>query len=343
MQVQTSGSRFNKDTTDRFFAQALEEIQHVSGVTNAAFTSQLPLSGDDDEFGARFEGDDASLGYAVFRYAVSPGYFEASGIPLRRGRPIDTRDSAGAPPVAVISDTLAKFKFPHQDPIGRRIHLGPEKAPWYTIVGVAGDVKQASLSASQSAAVYIATTQSWFVDNPISFVVRMQGDAAALVPPVRRAIWSVDKDQPIVRVATMDSLLAATEAQRRFALILLGAFGIAALVLVTSGIYGVLSGSVTERVREIGVRLALGAPPAKVLKLILRQGMMLTGFGVAIGLCGAALASRAVVTLLFGISHLDPITYVGVIALLAGVSLAACWMPAWRASRVDPAITLRAE
>src|SRR5262249_43684335 len=152
-----------------------------------------------------------------------------------------------------------------------------------------------------------------------------------------------DHDQAIVRIATIDSLLAASEAERRFALTLFAAFGIAALVLVASGIFGVLSGSVTERVREIGVRLALGASPTNILRLILRQGLALTALGVIIGLAGAVLASRAVVTLLFGISRLDPMTYFCVVALLAGVSMVACWVPAWRAARVDPAITLRAE
>jgi putative ABC transport system permease protein len=174
-------------------------------------------------------------------------------------------------------------------------------------------------------------------------VARVRGDTTLLVPAIRNAIWSVDKDQPIVRIASMDSLLATSEAERRFALTLFAAFGLTALVLVASGIYGVLSGSVNERVREIGVRLALGASPRGILRLILRQGMVLTGIGVAIGLVGAMVASQALVTLLYGISRLDLVTYLGVVALLSAVSAIACWAPAWRAARVDPAITLRAE
>ncbi|MGA7379524.1 MAG: FtsX-like permease family protein [Terriglobales bacterium] len=176
-----------------------------------------------------------------------------------------------------------------------------------------------------------------------SLVVRTRGDAAALAPAVRQAVWSVDKDQPIVRVATMDNLLAKSEAERRFVLVLFEAFGLVGLALAATGIYGVLSGSVTERTREIGVRVALGATPGNILGLIVRQGMTLTGFGVVIGLGGAAVASRALITLLFAVSRLDSVTYLGVIALLAGVSAIACWVPAWRASQVDPAITLRAE
>jgi ABC-type antimicrobial peptide transport system permease subunit len=177
----------------------------------------------------------------------------------------------------------------------------------------------------------------------MSLVVRAHADAAALAPAVRDAIWSVDKNQAIVRVETLDSLLARSEADRHFALILFEAFGLVALVLSAIGIYGVLSGSVAERTREIGVRSALGASRGDILALVVRQGMMLTALGVAIGLSGAVAASRAIVTLLFGVSRLDPATYLGVIALLAGVSAIACSVPAWRAARIDPSITLRAE
>ena len=346
MQVQASSNKFDKDTTHRFFAQALEAVRQVPGVTAAAFTSQLPLSGDLDEYGVHFEpgpNEKPEGGYSIFRYAVSPGYFETMGIPLRRGRLLDARDIAGAPQAVLISESFAKRKFPDQDPIGRRAHVGRQDAPWYTIVGVVGDVKQASLAMSQSDAVYITSTQWYFADNALSLVVRADGDVAALAPAIRKAIWSVDKDQPVVRVATMDDLLAVSAAERRFALILFEAFGIVALVLAATGIYGLLSGSVTERTREIGVRLALGASRSNILALVVRQGLTLTGLGVVIGLAGAVVATQAIVTLLFGISRLDPITYLGVIALLAGVSVIACWVPAWRAARVDPSITLRAE
>jgi putative ABC transport system permease protein len=174
-------------------------------------------------------------------------------------------------------------------------------------------------------------------------VVRTHGNAAALVPALRQAIWSVDKDQPIVRVTMMDDLLAGTVAGRRFALILLQAFALTALILAAAGIYGVLAGSVAERTHEIGVRSALGASRGSILGLVLREGMLLTGSGIALGLAGALAASQALVTLLFGISPLDPLTYIGVIALMIAVSAIACWTPAWRAARLDPATTLRAE
>jgi putative ABC transport system permease protein len=348
MQVQTSGHRFDGDTTHRFFAQSLEGVRQVPGVTAAAFTSQLPLSGDlEDGYGVHFESSPTGNPEAdsgALRYAVSPGYFETMGIPLRRGRLLNAHDGADAPLVVLISESLAKSKFPDQDPIGQRLRIGPNDGPWCTIVGVVGNVKQTSLVVSQSDAVYITTTQ-WhlFVDKALWLVVRARGDAAALAPAIRDAIWSVDKDQPVVRVATMDDLLAASTAERRFALVLFEAFGFVALMLAATGIYGVLSGSVTERTREIGVRLALGASRGNILALVFRQGMTLTGLGVALGLCSAVAASQAIITLLYGVSRLDPIAYLGVITLLVGVSVIACWVPAWRAARVDPSITLRSE
>ncbi len=186
-------------------------------------------------------------------------------------------------------------------------------------------------------------TQWYWADPVMSLVVRTRGNAALLAPAIRQAIWSVDKDQAIVRVSTMDHLLAQSQAQRHFALVLFEAFALVALVLAATGIYGVLAGSVTERMREIGVRAALGASRSDIVGLVVGQAMTLTGVGVIAGLAGALLASRALVTLLFGISRLDPITYGGVIALLLAVSAVACAIPAWRAARVDPSITLRAE
>ena len=340
MQVQTSGHRFDDDrATHRFFEQALAAARRVPGVRAAALTSQLPFSGDRDEYGVRF--DSSPEGFSTFRYAVSPGYIETMRIPLRRGRLLDERDRAGAPLAALINESFAKRRFRDVDPLGRRLSIGPVDG--YTIVGVVGDVKQMSLMPSDSDAVYITASQWRFADGAMSLVLRTDGEVTALASAVRQAVWSVDKDQPVVRVATMDDLLAASAAERRFALIVFETFALAALVLAAAGIYGVLSGSVAERTREIGLRSALGASRGSILALVIRQGMMLTGLGVAIGLAGAAAASRAIAAMLFGVARLDPVTYLGVVALLAAVSAAACGVPAWRAARVDPATTLRAE
>jgi putative ABC transport system permease protein len=347
MQVQESGHRFDDDgARAQFFKNALESVSHVPGVEAAAFTSQLPLSGDFESFGVQFQVDPNSS-EAGLRYAVSLGYFSAMHIPLRRGRLLDEHDVAGAPVAVLLSESFAKRKFPDRDPLGQRVRIGPDigraDRPWGTVVGVVGDVKQASLALSESDAFYTSTSQWAWVDRAQSLVVRTSEDAAELTASIKNAVWSVDRDQPIVRVATMDSLLATSEAERRFVVILFEAFGLVALVLAATGIYAVLSGSVTERMREIGVRVAVGASRGDIVGMVIRQGVGLTAIGVVIGLAGAMAASQALITLLFGVSRLDPVTYVGVIALLAGVAVIACAVPAWRAAQVDPAITLRAE
>ncbi len=248
----------------------------------------MPLSGDFESYGVQFECHPNDNGEGAYRYAVSPSYFETMHIPLRRGRLLDERDRAGAPVAILISESFARRKFPGQDPIGQRVRAGPDRGqanrPWDTIVGVVGDVKQTSLALNEPDAFYTTPTQWAWVDNVQSLVVRARGDAAALAPAIRSAIWSVDKDQPIVRVATMESLLAQSEAQRRFALILFEAFALVALLLAATGMYGVLSGRVTERTREIGIRAALGASRGNIVALVVRQGMTLTALGVAIGL-----------------------------------------------------------
>jgi putative ABC transport system permease protein len=347
LQVQTSGHRFDEDrSTHRFFEEALDAVRQVPGVVAAGFTSQLPLSGDQDIYGVHFESSPtqrAEEDHSAFRYGVTPGYMETMRIPLRRGRLLDEHDRASAPLVALINESYARREFPGMDPIGHRLRIGPVDSPFYTIVGVVGDVKQLSLAVNQADAAYTTPAQWRFADNAMSLVVRTHGDPITLLPAIRRAIWSVDKDQPIVRVATMDELVAASAAERRFALILVEAFALAALVLAAAGIYGVLSGRVAERTREIGVRSALGASRQSILALVVGQGMTLTGAGAVIGLLGAALTSEVMVAMLFGVSHLDPITYLGAMGLLAMVALIACGVPAWRAAQVDPASTLRAE
>lgn len=348
MQVQESGHRFATDQARyNFFDQALQTVRQVPGVESAGFTSQLPLSGDFDTYGVELEKDNNPDGHTAFRYAVTPGYLETMHIPLRRGRLLDDRDSKGAPGAVLISESFARHEFPGQDPIGRRVRVGPDRGepgrPWATIVGIVGDVKQGSLELSSSDAFYVSNKQWAWADNVLSLVVRTRGDAAALAPAVRNAIWSVDKDQPVVRVATMERLLAASQAQRRFALIVFEAFALVGLALAATGIYGILAGSVAERTREIGVRAALGASRAHILALVVRQGMTMAALGLVIGLLGAVAATRGLVTLLFGVSRLDALTYAGVSVGLAAVCLIACWVPASRAARVDPSITLRAE
>jgi putative ABC transport system permease protein len=347
MQVQTYGKQFrDADTTHRFFAQALEAVEQVPGVSAAAFSSQLPLSGNEDIWGVHFESipplavEENRDGH---RYAVSPGYFEAMGIQLLAGRVLDWRDTRDAPWAAVINEAFAARRLPGLDPIGQRVHIGPNSGPWFTVVGVVADVKQRSLDAKAADAIYVRAEQWAFADNNRWLVVRAHDDAAALTPAIRNAIRSVNKDQPVVRVGTMEARLAASQAARRFALVLFEAFGFVALALSAIGTYSLLAGSVTERTREIGVRSALGASRQSILALVLRQGMSLAGLGMILGVAGALIASRAVVSLLFGISRLDFTTYLGVVVLLATVSVIACGIPAWRAVRISPSVALRCE
>jgi putative ABC transport system permease protein len=345
MQVQESGNRYVRDDARaRFFDEALDAVRHVPGVESAAFVNQVPLSGDFGTYGIEYEALPHEQD-AAFQYGVSPDYFQTMHIPLRRGRFLNERDRAQEPVAVLISESLAKRRFPGLDPIGQRVRMGPDierpNAPWRIIVGVVGDVRQLSLGVAETDAFY--TTNWAWTGNVQSVIVRTHGDADALAPAVRSAIWSIDKDVPITRIATMQSLVAGSEAERRFALMLFEVFALVGLILAATGIYGVLSGSVAERTREIGVRSALGASRSSILALIIRQGVTLTGIGIALGLVGALAASQALIALLFGVSRLDPITYAGVIGLLFGVSLIACSLPAWRAAQVDPSITLRAE
>jgi putative ABC transport system permease protein len=346
LQVQTAGRRFrDPNAAHQFFTAVLEAVRHVPGVSIAGATSQLPLTGDVDVWGVLFESvPPAAINDTreASRYAVATGYFEAMGIPLRRGRLLNAQDDGNAPRVAVISESVAKRRLPGVDAIGQRLRIGP--SGWFTVVGIVGDVRQASLAIDPTDAVYI-TNEQWtqFSDRARWLVVRGQSDPNALMPAIRRAIESVDKGQPILRVATMDERVNASAAARRFALVLFQAFGVVALALASIGTYSLLSGSVTRRLREIAVRAVLGADRRSLLELVLREGMSLTVVGMLIGLGLAMLASRFLETMLFGVSRLDAVTYVSVVALLALTSAIACWMPAWRASRLDPNVVLRAD
>ena len=346
LQVQTAGRRFSDPaTTHQFFAQVLEEVRRVPGVSAAGATTQLSLTGDQDVWGVQFESAPTSAANESpdgYRYAVSPGYFETLRIPLRQGRLLNAYDTATGPLVAVINESFARRRLPGVDPIGRRLRIGP--SPWFTVVGVVGDVRQASLAVRPADAVYI-TNEQWtqFADLARWLVVRADGDAVALTPSIRAAVASVDKDQPVLRIATMDQRVSASAAQRKFTLMLFEAFAVVALLLAAIGTYGLLSGSVSERMREIAVRTVLGATRNSVLALVLRQGMSLTLAGILIGLAGAAIGSRFLESMLFGVSRLDALTYAGVVALLATTSAIACWIPARRAARLDPNVALRAD
>ena len=350
MQIVATGQRYeSNEAALQYFASVLDAVRKVPGVMDAALTSQLPLSGEFDAYGVAFETAPQATpnDTGAFRYAVTLDWFRTMRIPLLRGRILDARDRPGAPEAVVISESLARRVFGEQNPLGQRVRFGPEigspDRPWDIVVGVVADVKQSSLALTPRGAFYVAMGQWPWVDDVQSLVARTRGDAAALTPAIKSAIWSVDPTPPIARIATMEGLLSASEAQRRFVLNVLGLFALGALVLATLGLYGVIAGSVAERTREIGVRVALGATPLGILGLVVRQGLLLTAFGIVVGIAGAVVATRGLATLLFGVTTLDPVTYAGVIALLVAVSLVACWAPARRATRVDPTVALRTE
>jgi putative ABC transport system permease protein len=351
MQVVAVGHAFDSDTTRRlFFEQALDAVRRVPGVSSAAFASQLPLTGGLDGYGYELASKPAhspsdSPGSAL-RYEVTPSYFATMRVRLIRGRLFDSNDGPGHPDVLVISESFARRAFGAENPIGQRIRFGPEmqsNRPWDVIVGVVGDVKQQSLALGETDAFYVPTGQWWWVDYAQSLVVRTSGEPAALAPSIKRAIWSVNPNQPIQRVMTMESIVAASASQRRFALAVIETFALAALVLAAIGMYGVVSGSVSERTREIGIRVALGATPGGVVQRVVGGALALAAAGAMLGLGGAAASSRLLETMLFGTSRVDPATYLGVTALLGVVVVLASWVPARRAARVDPAITLRSE
>jgi putative ABC transport system permease protein len=350
MQVVEAGHEFDSTAARlQFFDQVLDAVRRVPGVRAAAFTSQLPLSGEVDGYGY----DARSLptlkpgeAGSALRYAVTPGYFRTMGIPLVAGRPLDATDRPDTPRAVVINQALARRLFGREDPLGERMRFGPEigGGPWAEVVGVVGDVRHYSLAVNPPDAFYVANGQWEWVDRVETLVVRAgAGGAVDLVPSLRRAVWSVNPHVPILRVRTMESFVADSAGNRRFVLLALEALSLAALVLAAVGLYGVISGNVNERVREIGIRTALGATPRDVVGQVVGHAQALTLAGAGLGFVGAWAGSRLLATLLYDVSPLDPLTYAAVLLLLAGVALVAAWAPARRAVGVDPTVALRAE
>ncbi len=349
MQVVQAGRAFDSPESQLlFYEQALQAVRGVSGVVEAGFTSQLPLSGDIDGFGYEHQersGARPGADGAALRYAVSPGYFAAMRIPLVAGRLLDQTDRDGAPLAVVINRSFAERLVGKRNPLGQRLRFGPQMGSerWMEVVGVVGDVKHYTLAVDAPAAFYTATAQWDWVDNVATLVVRSSASATALVPALKTAIWSVNPNVPIQRIQTMDGFIAASSGNRRFTLLAIEVLAVTALLLSAVGLYGVISGSVSERVREIGVRTALGASPGDVVGQVVRHALTLTLTGVGIGVLGGYLASRMIKTMLFGVTALDPVTYGGVILLMVGVALLASWAPARRAVGIDPLIALRSE
>ena len=322
-------------------------VRAIPGVDRVASMNQLPLGGNVDMYGVRAQDKplaNPELAPYADRYAVSPDFFETMGIAIHRGRPLrDADNSDAAPFVAVVSAGLASRIWPGEDPIGKRIRVGGTESPWRTVVGIAANVHHRALDVSEGSQLYIPERQWPFADNLITVAVRTHGDPASVARAVRSAVQSVDPTQPVTAVATMEQVIAGSTAQRRLALLLFGTFATVALVLAVAGIYGVLAGVVAERTREIGVRTALGATPASILRLVLLQGARLTAVGLVIGIAGALSLGRFLQSLLYGVDAADPVTLASVALLLASVAIAACLVPALRAVGIDPIAALRAD
>ncbi len=332
-----------------FYDELLRKVDELPGVDSAGVITFLPLSFSGMNFSFSIEGrtapGDMDLPLAVYR-VVSPEYFRAMGIPLQRGRFFDSRDTAESPAVIIVNRRLAEQFWPGEDPTGRRLKIGPldSRNPWAVVAGVVGDVRQGGLYGDQKFELYVPYAQEWrgFV-APRDLVVRTKGDPAQLAGAVRDAIWAVDKDQPISKVQTMDHVLATAVSRERFQTLLLALFATLALVLACVGLYGVISYAVVQRTHEIGVRMALGAQPADVLRLVINQGMLLTLIGLAIGIAGALAVTRVMTEMLFGVTATDPLTFAGVPIVLGVIALLACYVPARRATKVDPLVALRYE
>jgi putative ABC transport system permease protein len=333
-----------------FYDQVLERVRALPGVVNAGYTTSVPLQWKGGANGFMIEGQeqrpDSVTPNAIHRQ-INTDYLQTMSIALREGRYFDEHDDEQSQPVVIINETLARQYWPGQNPLGRRINLGSpdEGMPWMTVVGVAVDVRQMGMDAPVKAEMYLPyrqiKTHAFF--GPRDLVVRTNGDPVSLVPAVRHEIQSVDPDQPLSNIATMEKLLADETGARGLGMMLLAAFASLALVLAVLGIYGVLAYSVAQHTQEIGVRLALGAQPRDVLKLILGHGLFLTLIGVGIGLAGAIAVTRLIASMLFNVSATDPVTFAAVSLLLITVALIASYIPARRAMRVDPMEALRCE
>jgi predicted permease len=342
MQVWGTSVTGGDEGVHRFWDRTLAAVEAVPGVRSVATTTQLPLSGDWEMYGVVVDGTgraDGSDG-SVLRYSVSPGYHDLMGVPIREGRALQETDRAGAPPVAVVSASLARSLFGDETALGRPLRLGAG-GPAFTVVGIADDVRQASLASDVTAAVY-TTPHQWHWADRVRWLAVDLADPG-LVDEVKQAVWSVDSDQSIVRIESLGAVVRRSEARRRFVMTVIGLFAGFALLLSGLGLYGVLSLRVTERRREIGIRAALGATRPEIVTLVVGHGMRLSALGIVTGAVAAMLASRALASLLFGVSALDPLTYVAVATLFAFVAGLACWVPARRATRTDPLRSLAAE
>jgi len=331
-----------------FYQQVLDRVEHLPGVISAGYSTSVPLLWKGGTSGFTPEGKPPipGMSYDANHREVSADYHQTMNIPLRAGRYFDNRDNETSMRVAIVNETMARQYWPGENAIGRRFNIGdPNDGEWAQIVGIVADVRQMGLDEPVKAEMYFPYQQvtDWPFYIPRDLAIRTAGDTSNLVGSVRQIIREVDPDQPVSNIATMSDVLGVEAEQRRMGMIMTVAFAGLALLLASLGIYGVLAYFVTQHTNEIGVRIALGASRLNILALVLKKGMGLTLLGIAIGVAASFALTRLMSSLLFGVKAFDPLTFVAVPVLLAAVALLACWIPARRATKVDPMIALRYE
>jgi predicted permease len=329
------------------FRRIWERLDALPGVVSSGGVSTLPLSGFQAWGPITIEGHVPPAGQDFINadQRIAGGrYFETMRIPLVAGRYFSEADQPGGPRSVIVDERLAGEYWPGQDPIGKRLRTGPVSSGstnWMTVVGVVGRVKQYGLDADGRIVIYVAQTQAAI--RSVYVTIRTAGDPLSLLPAVRSTLRDFDPDLPVYRVRTMDVRVEESLARPRFAMTLLTVFAGVALVLAAIGIYGVMARNVTARIREFGVRLALGARPAQIQELVLRQAFRLVALGAVLGIGGALGATRFLRALLFEVNPVDPASFIAAVLLLSAAALAASWLPARRATSADPLDALRTE
>jgi predicted permease len=346
MTVSLAGSEHKTDPQRAaFFSELQNRVEAIPGVQSASAINHLPLGGDVWNLGFTIEGRPAPLPgesqSAVYRI-VRPKYFQTMGATLIKGRDFTERDTDASPGVVIINEAFARRYFQGEDPLGKRINVSNDQMNPREIVGIIRDAKQNELTSAPNPETYLPHLQA-ASPRAMTLVIRSNADSARLAGAVQREVWAIDKNLPVSEIRTMEEVVAESIGPQRFNMILLSLFAAVALVLAAVGIYGVMSYSVTQRMHEIGVRMALGASSSDILRLVVRQGMMLALVGVGLGLMGAFALTRLMSSLLFNISPTDSLTFIIVSVVLTMVALIACYIPARRATRVDPMIVLRYE
>jgi putative ABC transport system permease protein len=339
-------ARYDNAAQKQFYSQLHEKLRANPLTQRSALVFPTPFSGGNARGGYEVQGRTREPGTdrpVAQISSITPGYFQTMGIPLLRGRDVAASDAAARPGAVIINKTLADREWPEQDPLGKRIALGNADDPddWLTVVGVVADSKRRELQGGPEPVVYLPHTT--FTLPYMGAVIRSEADVPAIANAVRDAVRSLDRELPMDETETLESVLESATGQPRFRAFLITAFAVVALVLASVGLFGLISYTVAHRVPEIGVRLALGATPGQVGRLVLRQGLLLAGGGVALGLMGAVAASRLLEGLLFSVSATEPAVYAGLTVLLLAIAGAASYLPARRAMRVDPMSALRAE